>query len=398
MNQTRTNYLFKQYAAGLLTPAEQQELAYLIEHTDRRELEEYIAALAQQQGFSPIKGIEVTSYEIFNSIIDVDRAPYSNSNTPTLKKRIRRLSAAAVVLLSLITVVYVWSNRRKSPMSITKAVPVLPVKPEKAAGRNTAILTLGDNTVVELDSLTNGLVATEGGSRVMLANGQLAYVAAKKGNTSTVTYNTVTTPRGGEYTITLPDGTKVWLNAASSLKFPTAFTGNKRAVEMSGEAYLAVAEDKTRPFEIKVGNVNVAVHGTQFNIMGYEDEEKVVTTLVSGAVQISVPGNAPKELEPGEHAVINQSKGNLYVEKANVDEETAWKNGKTYFNGTNIKQIMRQIARWYDVEVEYKGDVSKLDFACTVSRHDKLSKLLELLEYTGTVHFSMKENTIIVEP
>jgi transmembrane sensor len=392
MNQNRINYLLKQYAAGVLTAEEQRELDQLCTGTDREELLQHIASLAQQEHHRPSSISEETSTATFQKIIAADK-----TRTPHIdvaRRRIGWMSAAAVLLLSFAAFLYFFTSRRKNPVAIDQATPL---KPEKQAGRNTAILYLADNSIVELDSMSNGLVTTQGGSRVMLANGQLAYVPAKKGNSTTISYNRITTPRGGEYTITLPDGTQVWLNAASSLKFPTAFTGEKREVELSGEAYLAVAEDKAHPFEVKIRNMNVAVHGTQFNIMGYEDENKIVTTLVSGSVAVTSATDTA-QLSRGEHAVLNNKDGNLFTEQADVEEETAWKNGRTYFNGASITQIMRQVSRWYDVDVEYKGDVVNMDFTCTVSRKDKLSKLLTLLELTGAVHFSMEGNTIIVQP
>ena len=395
MNQARINYLLKQYAAGLLTAEEQQELQNMLSQTDREELAQYIAGLAQQGHHSFIPITEEKAAETFKKIISTDKTDTSQMYTVKGYIRYRWLGAAAVFLLSLSAVVYFMVNRRKDPGAISQTKLI---KPEKQAGRNTAILTLADNSIVELDSLNNGLVATQGGSRVMLVNGQLAYVAPTNEKSAAITYNKITTPRGGEYTITLPDGTRVWLNAASSLKFPTVFSTAKREVELTGEAYLDVAKDKEHPFEVKIRNTYVTVHGTEFNIMGYEDEDRIVTTLVEGSVQVTTPGNAPQLLAAGDHAVVKNDSDNFYIEKADVEEETAWKNGRTYFNGANIRQIMRQVARWYDVDVQYKGNVVNMDFTCTVSRKDQLSKLLNLLELTGAVHFSMEGNTIIVQP
>ena len=395
MNQARINYLLKQYAAGLLTAEEQQELENILSQTDREELAQYIAGLAQQGHHSFIPITEEKAAETFKKIISTDKTGTSQTYTVKGYIRYRWLGAAAVFLLSLSAVVYFMVNRRKDPGAISQTKLI---KPEKQAGRNTAILTLADNSIVELDSLNNGLVATQGGSRVMLVNGQLAYVAPTNEKSAAITYNKITTPRGGEYTITLPDGTRVWLNAASSLKFPTVFSTAKREVELTGEAYLDVAKDKEHPFEVKIRNTYVTVHGTEFNIMGYEDEDRIVTTLVEGSVQVTTPGNAPQLLAAGDHAVVKNDSDNFYIEKADVEEETAWKNGRTYFNGANIRQIMRQVARWYDVDVQYKGNVVNMDFTCTVSRKDQLSKLLNLLELTGAVHFSMEGNTIIVQP
>ncbi|HEX6426691.1 MAG TPA: FecR family protein, partial [Niastella sp.] len=276
MNQTRTNYLLKQYASGLLTAEEQQELDNLLAQTNRDELVQYIADLAQQEDHPSHSITSTQTDKTFQKIIATDKTGTPDIYTAKRITRYRWLSAAAVLLLSLSAFVYFMVNRRKGPVAISQTKSV---KPEKQAGRNTAILTLADNSIVELDSLNNGLVTTQGGSRVMLANGQLAYVPPTNGKTAAITYNKITTPRGGEYTITLPDGTRVWLNAASSLKFPTVFSNTKREVELTGEAYLDVAEDRHHPFEVKVGNTQISVHGTEFNIMGYDDENRIVTTL-----------------------------------------------------------------------------------------------------------------------
>jgi len=395
MNQNRINYLLQQYAAGKLTGNEQQELAQLLTETDREELAEYISTLAHQSDLPTIIINEERSVATFRNIMAADKTATTAIDVPWWRKNYRWLSVAAMLLLSLSAYIYYNTNSsKKNPVSGNQ---VTHVKPEKQAGRNTAVLYLADNSVVELDSANNGIISTQGGSKVMLDNGRLAYVGSDKKATS-IAYNKIVTPRGGEYSITLSDGTKVWLNAASSLKYPTTFTGAKREVELTGEAYMDVAEDKTHPFEVKIGNVNVAVHGTEFNIMGYEDENKIVTTLVQGSVAISSGGNESYMLVPGEHGIVKNNDTDVYVEKADVEEETAWKNGRTYFNGANIRQIMRQIARWYDVDVQYKGNVANLDFTCTVSRKDKLSKLLNLMELTGAVHFTMEKNTIIVQP
>jgi ferric-dicitrate binding protein FerR (iron transport regulator) len=402
MNQNRVDYLLKQYATGHLTGEEHQELVQLLSQTDRDELAQYIASLAQHNNFPPSTIPDKTANDTFNNIIAADKAHTSAINIPW-RINYRWLSAATLLLIATTAIIYFTVSRKTGTAPITQATIV---KPEKQAGRNTAILTLADNSTITLDSAANGQLTQQGISQVIKTeNGELVYEQAVRNpgtplttHHSPLAYNTLRTPRGGEYTILLPDGTRVWLNAASSLKFPTAFTGDKRTVELTGEAYLDVAEDKAHPFEVKIGQVNVAVHGTEFNIMGYDDEQRIVTTLVAGKVTIATAGNTPQTLSPGEHAVIKNNDTKLYIEKADVDEETAWKNGRTYFNGANIQRIMRQVARWYDVDVEYNGNVTNLDFTCTVSRKDKLSKLLALMELTGAVHFTMKGNTIIVQP
>jgi ferric-dicitrate binding protein FerR (iron transport regulator) len=393
MDQTRIKYLLKQFAAHAITPAEQQELEQLLTQSNRDELVEDIALLAEKGDHPSYSIPEESATETFRHIMAADTTAQGPGLIRTISRR--WLSAAAVVLLLLSAGTWFIISRRQKPPNITQTKQP---KPEKEPGRNTAILTLADNSQIEIDSLGNLPLPRQGDSQLLLQDKQLAYVPHAGKGSAQIAYNTISTPRGGEFTVTLSDGTKVWLNAASSLKFPTVFTGAKREVELSGEAYLAVAEDKEHPFEVKIRNINVAVLGTQFNINGYEDESSIVTTLVSGSVRVTAPGNQPRLLAPGEHALVENNAGYLHVEKADVEEETAWKNGRTYFNGANIRQIMRQVSRWYNVDVQYKGNVANMDFTCTVSRKDKLSKLLALLELTGAVNFTMEGNTIIVQP
>ncbi|WP_127124849.1 FecR family protein [Pseudoflavitalea rhizosphaerae] len=393
MDQNRINYLLKQFAEGNITSDEKVELEILLSSPNREELVEYITSLMQQERASGFVSTSNSNTGTFGKIISSDK---TNITTIGPASRIRPrfwigAAAAVILLLSIGAWFYLSRNKKDEPARIAATRKAIP---EKDPGRNTAILTLGDNSFVELDSAGNGVISTQGGSVVQLANGELAYQA--QANAGTVTYNKISTPKGGEFTVTLSDGTKVWLNAASSIRFPTVFSGSKREVELTGEAYMEVTEDSKHPFEVKIRGVNVTVLGTQFNVNGYEDEDELVTTLVSGRVRVSATGSNDQLLQPGQHAVFNNGNGHLFVEKADVAEETAWKNGKTWFNGANIRQIMRQISRWYNVDVEYRGNVVNMDFTCTVSRKDKLSKLLSLLELTGAVEFTMEGNTIIV--
>ncbi|MBO9155191.1 FecR family protein [Chitinophaga sp. GCM10012297] len=389
MDQQRIDHLLKQYAAGELTEEEQQELEALLAQPGQKELEERIAAIMGEEGSPSYTVSEERSNATFGRILSADK-PLRRKVKPVR----RWLAAAAAVLLVVSAGGYFLLNRSRQPVETAQSQPL---KPEKAPGRNTAILYLADSSAVELDSLGNGILAAQGGTRVMMANGQLSYLPQPGGSPQKPAFNRIVTPRGGEFTIVLPDGTRVWLNAASSLIFPTAFSGAKREVELTGEAYMQVAEDKAHPFEVKIREVNISVLGTQFNIMGYEDESGIVTTLVSGSVRVTAPGNDARLLTPGQHAVVDRS-GALRIEKADVAEETAWKNGRIYFERANIRQIMRQVSRWYDIDIEYRGNVADMDFTCTVSRRDKLSKLLALLEMTGAVHFTMEGNTIVVQP
>lgn len=391
MDQHQINHLLKQFAAGALTDEEQQELKKLLAQPGREEIAAHIAAVMGEEESASYTINEEKAKETFLRIMAADK-PLRREARPTNRWW---LAAASVAFLCLSAGGYFMLSLKKQPVEVAKATLK---KPEKAPGSNTAILYLADSSAVQLSPAGNGILAAQGGSSVILANAQLTYVPQSGADAIVPTYNRITTPRGGEFTIVLPDGTKVWLNAASSLKFPTVFSGDKREVELSGEAYLQVAEDKEHPFEVKIRDVNISVLGTQFNIMGYEDESGIVTTLVSGSVRVTAPGNDALLLTPGKHAVVENKTSAIYMEKADVEEETAWKNGSIHFHRANIRQIMRQVSRWYDVDIQYKGNGTEMDFTCTVSRKDKLSKLLALLEMTGAVHFSMEGNTVIVQP
>lgn len=283
-----------------------------------------------------------------------------------------------------------------------KAATTAQMVPAKAhaitPGSNRAMLTLADGSRIPLDSLHNGALGQQGNASIS-NNGQgLTYHAT--GSTEAVLYNTVATPRGGQYQLTLADGSKVWLNAASSIRFPTAFTGNERLVEISGEAYFQVAPKASQPFRVSIaGRPDLQVHvlGTSFNVMAYADEKAITTTLESGAVQVQ--HNARTQvLQPGYNASVSPNADQINVAKADLDQALAWKDGKFRFRDTNIQTIMRQVARWYDVEVQYRGDVSDLAFSGLISRRQNAPELLRILEATHSVRFEIANNTITVIP
>jgi ferric-dicitrate binding protein FerR (iron transport regulator) len=264
-----------------------------------------------------------------------------------------------------------------------------------APGGNKAILTLADGTQVILDSANNGAITKQGNVTVIkLDDGQLAYNASST-STSALTYNTVTTPRGGQYQLVLSDGTKVWLNAASSLRFPTAFVGSERKVEMTGEGYFEVAHNDKKPFLVRAGGMDVEVLGTHFNINSYKDEMVTTTTLLEGAVQVSsVQGNMVN-LRPGQQSVLSGSA--LRVSPADTDMAIAWKEGYFRFKNESVPAIMRKLSRWYDVEIVYRGGPGKEAFGGKISRSKTLAEVLEMLQSTKKIHFKIEERRIIVQ-
>lgn len=389
MDRIRIEELLKKWSANTLEAQELEELDSLLTGPQRAQLEGQIAGIMEQQP-SIAAATEAERATIFARIMAADKP--ARVITGSFLQKNRRWLGAAATLACLLSGTYLFLRQRQVK---TPAVAVSQRLPEKEPGSNKAILTLDDNSVIELDNNGDRIIGTQGQSQVAVVGGKLAY-QQQNSAAATIAYNRITTPRGGEFSITLSDGTRLWLNASSSVRFPATFTGNKREIELEGEAYFEVAEDKAHPFEVKIREKTVQVLGTQFNVMGYTDEAAIVATLVDGAVKVTAPGGSPKILTPGQHAVISNEASDIQVADADVDEETAWKNGRTYFNGADIRQIMRQISRWYNVDVQYDGEVQQLKFTCTVSRKDKLSKLLQLLEMTGTVHFKMENNTIIV--
>ena len=231
---------------------------------------------------------------------------------------------------------------------------------------------------------------------IKLNNGQLAYKPLQ-GKASEAAYNTLATPKGGQYTITLSDGTRVWLNAASSLRFPAAFTGRTRVVELTGEGYFEVAKDPTMPFKVKAKGMEVEVLGTHFNINAYADENTVNTTLLEGSVKVA-KGNENKKIKPGQQAVIRDNGDLSIVNAINVEEVIAWKNNEFRFEHIKVSKIMRQVARWYDVEIEYEKNVPDVELSGIISRKEEVSQLLEILEATHKIQFQLSGNKIMVLP
>lgn len=329
--------------------------------------------------------------------------------TPVIKINYKKkwLAAAAVFTGMLATGTYVFVHNKsiQPPVAVVKNIPV-----NKAIlpGGNKAVLTLADGSEIILDSAQNGTLTQQGNSKVIkLDNGQLAY-KMNGSSDGAVSYNTISTPRGGQYQITLPDGTMVWLNSASSLKFPTAFTGSNREVLLNGEGYFEVTHVSSAavqkvPFTVSVnpssagGGMKVTVMGTRFNIMAYKDEDAVKTTLVEGSVAAS--NNTGKVIiKPGQQAGIKNNASQFKVADADIKEVLAWKNGEFRFKEMNIKTIMRQLERWYDVNVEYSGDLTGITLSGVVPKKDDISQLLDVLETTGKVHFEIKGRNVTAMP
>ena len=259
-------------------------------------------------------------------------------------------------------------------------------------------MTLADGSVVILDDVSNGHITQQGKVNIeKLKEGELQYRTSDE--TGVLAYNAISTPRGGKFQITLSDGSRVWLNAASSLRFPVHFVGGERRVELKGEGYFEVAKDKSRPFIVDVaGKEEVEVLGTHFNINSYSDEASVNTTLLEGSVSIKVNGSKePKLLVPGQQFMLFNSGKSKIHEDANLEETIAWKEGKFHFGESmDLEQVMRQIGRWYDVDIEYEGEISGIHLGGTISRNVSASKVFEMLEMTGVAKFRIDGRKVTV--
>jgi transmembrane sensor len=302
--------------------------------------------------------------------------------------------AAAVIIGFCAASYFLFFDKSDQKSSVTSTA-ARSLQHDIAPGGNKATLTLADGSSIILDSAQNGSLAQQGNTRVLKLNtGQLAYNVNDPHNNE-ILYNTLTTPRGGQYQLTLADGSKVWLNAASSITFPTAFSGKERKVEVTGEVYFEVVKNTSMPFVVKKINDNtlVQVLGTHFNINAYDDEPAIKITLLEGSVNV-LKGNAHTMLKPGEQAIVSSKAMNV-VNDVELDEVMAWKNGRFYFEEEDIRTIMRQVEKWYNVDVKYEADI-KYSFVAEISRDVNVSKLLKLMELTELVHFKIEGNTITV--
>lgn len=303
---------------------------------------------------------------------------------------VKWFAVAASLVLCLSVGRYLVMQRYTAPLTAkTELKNILP-------GGNKAVLTLADGTIVNLDDAKNGQIADQSGIVIRKAkNGQLEYIIRETPNAALTGTNTIATPRGGQYQVNLPDGTKVWLNAATTLKYPYAFAKNERMVELTGEAYFEVSKDRTRPFRIKTGAQLVEVLGTHFNINAYRDEAVVKTTLLEGAVKVSTRVGTIN-LVPGEQALLNATNASLSLnDQADTDKEMAWKNNVFSFDNDDLQSIMRQISRWYDVDVVYQGKITTEKYVGEIPRSSNLAEVFKILELNH-VHIDAKGKVITV--
>lgn len=317
----------------------------------------------------------------------------SKSTLPLYRRLSLRVAVAAAIILLAGTGAW-WFLHRPYDRPVVAAIHSRPVNDVQPGG-NKAILTLANGSTIILDSVANGSLAQQGRTAVLkTANGQLAYTPERT-KTTEVLYNMLTTPKGGQYQLVLPDGSKVWLNAASSIRYPTVFVGRERKVTITGEAYFEIKENAAMPFVVATTNKGeIKVLGTQFNVNAYDDEPVVKTTLLEGSVLVEKDA-AKALLRPRQQAQLTKAGSLSIIKDADIEETVAWKNGKFSCRNMGLEDIMRQVARWYNVEVVYEDRITE-HYTVSVDRSLPVSSLFTSLEQSEGVHFKIEGKKVTV--
>jgi transmembrane sensor len=389
--------LFRKYITGRCSDDEvAQLLSYFMKPENESRLRELIREGLEKTGDN--EGEEdwslITEETLKNIIGQIDSEVARS--IPFYRKQWISIAASLLIILSVGT--YLIFFDLKQPEASSQNTEQVAEVPDLVPGGNKAVLTLADGSTVLLDSAGNGVLAQQGGVQISKQDGQIVY-GGSRSDTGIIQYNTISTPRGGQYQLVLADGTKVWLNAASSLRYPAHFQGAERKVFLKGEGYFEVAKNKT-PFRVDIdGRSTVEVLGTHFNINAYTDEPSINTTLLEGRVKVISQGSSTfLDLSPGQQSRLT-SDGQIELNRdPDIDDVMAWKNGKFHFGeASDIKTIMNQVSRWYDVDVVYEGKVTD-HIGGTISRDVKASKVFEMLEMTGSVKFRIEGKTVVVMP
>ncbi len=399
METKRLRYLFSQYLNQSANREETQELMHFLADPDNKEI---IKNLIDDywDNFHP-EPFQATSNsdDLYEGI--VQKLP--ETDRPVHKKfKISRwpgLAAAASFLILLSVGIYFLVNKDTRHSGQPKInLSKTDTQNIAAPSSSHAILTLGNGTQINLDSIPNGSLGQQGNSNIQkLANGRIAYQSSGNGKQKVV-YNTLSVPRGSRIMhITLADGSKVWLSSASSIRYPTAFIGKNRKVEITGEVYFEIADKPEQPFRVTTGKMQVQVLGTRFNIKAYPEEATIKTTLLQGKVRVS-QGSQKQTLIPGQQARINKQGQIKLVKNANLSEVMAWKNGFFSFHRAGIQEVMQELARWYDLEVQYKGNIPTETFSGEIGKNLSLQDVLNVLKKTRVKYKIEGNKKVLIMP
>lgn len=396
MNKIRLQHLFDLYISGEASPEQQQEFEQLLLDPDNEAaIKQLLLNLVTDTHHNRPRS-EASAATVLENIFAGSSQAAPPPPLPHLNNRslYRWTAVAAILFMALAGGTWLWHALRPQPKAAPALVQLAPTKKTVQPGSTGAVLTLADGSQITLDSAGNGNLATQGNARLVKRNNVLAYEAATPGNV--MLYNTLATARGQQFNLTLPDGTRIWMDAASRLYYPAVFAGSERKVSLEGQAYFEVAHDAAKPFIVTVGNMEVKVLGTHFNINAYADEQVAHTTLLEGKIKI-LNGKDSVILHPGQEAQTTKQHALQVLQQADTELAVAWKNGFTAFKSASLKTIMRQISRWYNVDIVYQGNIPERTFTGEIGRNADLSKLLQVLSASG-IHFNIEGNQLTVMP
>jgi transmembrane sensor len=393
-NTDQLNNIFQKYLNQSCSPEEMQQLLdyFGTTQTDAESLEQLVEKVLLSQDVE-VADIETQSRLDAGFQQILAKRVLKAKPAMRLKMLYSKWAVAATLFVAVGAGLFYFT---KSDIPANVVANQITLKP----GTEKARLTLADGTVIDLEQAVNGKLNSKDGVAVIKTDdGKLVYDVKNMGNANgPVSYNTLVTPRGGQYDVILPDGSVIWLNAASSLRFPTRFVGAERRVELSGEGYFEIKKNAKQPFVVVSGGQEVTVLGTHFNINAYQENNIIKTTLLEGAVKVS-KGAQSCLLAPGQESSLDNLDNSFSIAKnVDVNVAVAWKNGRFSFDATNIKEVMQQIARWYDVEVLYKGDFSNVELTGEIPRGADANRVLNLLKGTKQVDFIINGRSITVIP
>lgn len=398
MSQRKLEELLRLFVEGKISRSEYEQL---FDHIRSTSVDDHELNDAVDQVFKNIKSYEDLSTDdkelLYRNIMSSVSTEEEQSGQEHSGRLWYRLGIAASIFIVLSVGLFYFLDKPDVQPLLTidqtpKPAPVVP-------GGNKAILTLSDGSKIILDHAKNGVLANQAGVSIQkTSDGELLYKFSNSGDSGKqpaedVIYNKIETPKGGKYQVNLPDGSIVWLNSASSLRFPALFSGNTREVELTGEAFFDVAKNKNKPFKVMTKDQIVEVLGTRFNINSYGDEETIKTTLIEGSVKIIYKDKVVL-LSPGQQFQPNELRPKVI--EADTEEVIAWKNGYFLFKDESIHSIMRKLSRWYDVEVTYAGEIPELGFGGNISRSKDIAEVLDALQLTNAVHFKIEGRRITV--
>ncbi len=387
MNEQAIIALFRKYDAGDFSEADSQLFWDWCQHASLQDFE-HILRLAfpdrNMEGSCLSEQRRLAIEKALDNVTDKDKAT-------VVRMFSWRIAAAAAVLLLLLAGGYMLTRLRQTQVK-ELAVSPTDIQP----GKQGAVLMLANGQQVLLDSMPNGVISQQQGTQVVLQNGKVVYHPVDNAHT-TADWNTISTPRARQYTLVLPDGSRVWLDAASSIRFPVNFSGRERKVIITGEVYFDIAANAQQPFKVAVGeHTEINVLGTSFNVNAYPDEGAIRTTLLSGAVAVRY-GQQQKVLVPGQQGSISTTDSSIVISKPDLDKVLAWKNGLFNFEDADFKEVMRQLSRWYDIEVVYQGAIPDKRFEGKLSRDISLNGVLKILE-EEKIQYKLEGHRLIILP